>query len=170
MRGVFISQAWRAWRGARGVALLAAAALAVGIGSTTAIYSVVNAVMLKPLPYRDGDRFVALFGAAINDPDALLIPLQAQDAQAYQERTQAFDAFGWFREAGQNLTFAGQPHHVQGVRVTPALVHQLGVDPVLGRWFHDQTGVVISSSLWRRLGSDPAIVGKALTLDGAATS
>ncbi len=141
---VFIFQAWRAWQGARGVALLAAAALAIGIGATTAIYSVVNGVMLKPLPYRDGDRFVAVFGAATNDPEHFS-HLQAGDAQAYQDGTQAFDAFGWFREAGKNLSFAGQPHHIQGVKVTPALVHQLGVDPVLGTWFHDQNGVVISS-------------------------
>jgi len=162
---VFISQAWRAWQGARGVALLAAAALAVGIGSTTAIYSVVNAVMLKPLPYRDGGRFVALFGAAVNDPERFA-SLSAEDARVYQDRTQAFDAFGWFRESNQNLVFAGEPHHVQGVRVTEPLVHQLGVDPVLGRWFTDQGGAMISSLLWSQLGSDPAIVGKPLTLDG----
>src|SRR5688500_5069222 len=160
-------QAWRSWRSARGTALLAATALAVGIGATTAIYSVVNAVMLKPLAYRDGDRFVVVFGATTSDPEHYS-HLLASDAQAYQERTRVFDAFGWFREASKNLTFAGQPHHVQGVRVTPALVHQLGVDPVLGRWFQDETGVVISTSLWRRLGSDPDIVGKPLTLDGAS--
>jgi predicted permease len=163
---VFISQAWRAWQGARGVALLATAALAVGIGSTTAIYSVVNGVMLKPLPYRTGDRFVALFGGEVNDP-VHYSSLSSQDARTYQEATQAFDAFGWFRESNQNLMFAGEPYHVQGVRVTEPLVHQLGVDPVLGRWFTDQTGVMLSSALWRRLGSDPAIVGKPITLDGA---
>ena len=162
---MFISQAWRAWQGARGVALLAAAALAIGIGSTTAIYSVVNGVMLKPLPYREGDRFVALFGAAINDP-VRFASLSAADARTYQDRTQAFDAFGWFRESNQNLMFAGQPHHVQGVRVTEPLVRHLGVDPILGRWFTDETGVMISSPLWRLLGSDPAVVGKPLTLDG----
>lgn len=147
--------------------MLAATALAVGIGATTAIYSVVNAVMLKPLPYRDGDRFVAVFGAATSDPEHYS-HLQGRDAQAYQERTRVFDAFGWFREAGKNLTFAGQPHHIQGVMVTPALAHQLGVDPLLGQWFQDERGVVISTSLWRRLGSDPGIIGKPLTLDGAS--
>jgi putative ABC transport system permease protein len=162
---VFISQAWRAWQGARGVALLAAAALTIGIGATTAIYSVVNAVMLKPLPYRDGGRFVAIFGGAVNDP-VRFTSLSSQDARTYQDRTQAFDAFGWFRESNQNLMFAGEPYHVQGVRVTEPLVHQLGVDPVLGRWFTDQAGVMLSSSLWHRLGSDPAVVGKPLTLDG----
>src|SRR6187431_1356712 len=98
MPRVFISQAWRAWQGAKGVALLAATALAIGIGSTTAIYSVVNGVMLKPLPYRDGGRFVALFGGALNDP-VRLTSLQSEDAQAYRDRTSAFDAFGWFRES-----------------------------------------------------------------------
>ena len=162
---MLVWQAWRSWRNAKAVALLAAAALAAGIGSATAIYTVVNAVMLKPLPYRDGARFVALFGAAFNDPEHYS-SISFKDAQTYQERTTAFDAFGWFRDAGKNLTFAGEPHHVKGVMVTPPLAHQLGVDPVLGQWFRDESGVVISSSLWRRLGADAGIVGKALTLDG----
>jgi predicted permease len=159
------AQAWRSWRSARTVALLAATVLAVGIGSATAIYTVVNAVLLKPLPYDHGDRFVALFAADANDSQnysALLF----EDAQTFEERTRSFDAFGWFREAGKNLTFAGEPHHIQGAAVTSSLVQHLGVEPVLGRWFHDQTGAVISNSLWRRLGGDPGIVGKVLALDG----
>ena len=62
MAAVF-SQALRSWASARAIALLATIAFAVGIGSTTAIYTVVNAVMLTPLPYASGDRFVALYGA-----------------------------------------------------------------------------------------------------------
>lgn len=162
---MLIVQAWRSWRSAKAVALLAAAALAAGIGSATAIYTVVNAVMLKPLPYHDGDRFVALFAADFNNPGHYS-PLLFQDAQKYQQRTQAFDAFGWFREAGKNLTFEGEPHHIQGAAVTLSLVQHLGVEPVLGQWFHDESGAVISSSLWQRLGGDPGIIGKALTLDG----
>ena len=158
-------QAWRSWRNDKAVAFLAAAAFAAGIGSATAIYTVVNAVMLKPLPYRDGDRFVAIFSAATNDPEHYG-SLSFRDAQTYQERTSVFDAFGWFRFAGKNLTFAGEPHHVEGVAVTRLLVRQLGVDPTLGNWFQDETGVVISAPLWRRLGADAGIVGKSLTLDG----
>jgi predicted permease len=162
-------QAWRSWRSAKTVAVFAAVALAVGIGATTSIYTVVHAVMLKPLAYRDGDRFVALFGAATNDPEHYS-DLSYKDARTYQDRTRVFDAFGWFREAGKNLVFAGEPLHVEGAAVTTSLVHQLGVDPAIGRWFQDQDEVVISNSLWRRLGSDPGIVGKALTLDGRTYS
>jgi putative ABC transport system permease protein len=162
---VIVVLAWRAWRSAKGVAVLAVAALAVGIGSATSIYSVVNAVMLKPLPYRDGDRFVALFSGSVTDPERAGT-LQLRHVQALQERTRAFDALGWFREAGKNLMFAGEPHHVQGIAVSIPLAHALGVEPAIGRWFQDEGGVVISTPLWRRLGSETAIVGRPLTLDG----
>jgi putative ABC transport system permease protein len=164
---LIFSHAFRAWRNAKGVAVLAAAALAVGIGSTTAIYTVVSAVMLKPLPYRDGDRFVALFGAAVNDPEHYGSLLRT-DAETYHQQTTSFDAFGWFREAGKNLTFNGTPHHVDGIAMTIALAPELGVQPALGQWFRDERGVVLSSALWRLLGADPGIVGKPLTLDGRA--
>lgn len=162
---MILAHAWRSWQGAKGVALLASAALALGIGSTTAIYSVVNSVMLKPLPYPDGDRYVSVFGAAFNDPERIA-SLSLKDALAYYERTQVFEAFGWFRGAGKNLVFSGTPYHINGVAVTPSLAHNLGVKPVLGRWFEDMDTVVISSALWRRLGADREIIGKPLTLDG----
>ena len=162
---MLVLQVWRCWRNDKAVAFLAAAAFAAGIGAATSIYTVVNAVMLKPLPYRDGERFIAIFSAAVNDPEHYG-SLSFRDAQTYQERTRVFDAFGWFRFAGKNLTFEGEPHHVEGVAVTPRLVRQLGVDPVLGQWFQDETGVVISAPLWRRLGADSGIVGRSLTIDG----
>jgi putative ABC transport system permease protein len=162
---VQLLQAWRTWRGGVGVGLLAAAALAAGIGSATAIYSIVNAVMLKPLPYPDSDRFVAILGGATNDPSHDS-SLTFDDAQAYHDRTQAFDLFGWFRDSGQNVTFEGEPHHVEGVRITAPFVHGLGVNPTLGQWFRSETEVVISNAFWRRLGSDTAIVGKPITMDG----
>ena len=158
------AQAWRSWHSARAVALLATLALAIGIGSATAIYTVVNGVMLKPLGYRAGDRFMSLV-----DSDRIETGRQAalsyRDAEAYQQRTTTFDAFGWFRESGKNLMHGTEPLHVKGVAVTIPLVHQLGVEPAFGRWFDDDSGVVISHALWRRLGADPAIVGQGLTLD-----
>jgi hypothetical protein len=101
---------------------------------------VVNEVMLKPLPYRDGDRFVVLLSSTLNDPEHYG-SLLSKDAETYEQRTRVFDAFGWWRESGQNLTFAGEPHHVQGVAVTTSLVGQLGVNPVFGQWFQDENGV-----------------------------
>ncbi len=159
-----VAQAWRSWRSAKAVALLAATALAVGIGSATAIYTVVDGVMMKPLPYRDGERFVAVFAADTADPQRVG-PFSYRDAEEYERRTAAFDAFGWFRGTGKNLVYGGEPHHVPGIAVTPALVQQLGAEPMLGRWFEDESGVVISNALWRRLGADPHIVGQGLTLD-----
>jgi putative ABC transport system permease protein len=158
-------QAWRAIANGKVATVFAALAFAVGIGSATAIYSVVNAVMLKPLPYSEGERFVALFAGDTRFPDRFS-NLPSDDARTYEERTGAFDAFGWFREAGKNLTFGGEAHHVHGVAVTIPFVQHLGVQPVLGQWFRDLNGVVISTSLWRRLGENPAIIGQALALDG----
>lgn len=162
--GLTFAQAWRAWYGARGIALLATVALAIGIGSTTAIYTVVNGVILKPLGYRAGDRFMRLFESdrVATEREAAL---SYRDAEEYQQRTTTFDAFGWFRESGKNLMHGTEPMHVKGVAVTIPLVHQLGVEPALGRWFDDDTGVVISHALWQRLGADPGIVGQGLTLD-----
>ena len=160
-----LSHAWQSWKSARAVAALAVIAFAVGIGSATAIYTVVNGVMLRPLPYADGQRFVALYGARFSEPrqrSAHAFP----DLQEYQQRTQSFDVFGWFRPASFNMTFAGQPQHVVGAEVTPSLARNLGVNPIVGQWFVDDQGAVISNALWRRLGADPDIVGKPLTLDG----
>jgi predicted permease len=160
-----LTHAWRSWMSARGVAALAVVAFAVGIGSATAIYTVVNGVMLRPLPYAEGHRFVALYGATFSEPrqrSAHAFP----DLQEFQQRTQSFDVFGWFRPGSFNMTFAGQPQHVVGAEVTPSLARNLGVNPIVGQWFDDEQGAVISSALWARLGRDPQIVGKPITLDG----
>jgi predicted permease len=159
------AQALRSWRSAKTVGLLAALALTLGIGAAASIYTIVNAVMLRPLPYKDGSRFVALFESDSYD-SVRFSPLVSTDARKYQELTTSFDAFGWFRDSGKNVMFAGEPDHVRGVMVTRSLVAHLGVEPALGRWFQDASGAVISSTLWRRLGGDPAIVGRPIALDG----
>jgi hypothetical protein len=85
-----LSQAWHSWRSARAVALFAILALAIGIGSTTAIYTVVNSVMLAPLPYANGDRFVALYGATFSEPGQYSAHAWP-DLLEYQRRTTSFD-------------------------------------------------------------------------------
>ncbi len=155
---------WRAWKSAKGVALLAIVAFAIGIGSATAIFTVINGVMLRPLPYPDGDRFVALYSAETTEPGrygSLSVP----DLIEYEKATTSFDAFGWFRLENFNLTVSGDPQYVNGAAVTPSLVGSLGVTPILGQWFTSRDGAVISYALWRRLGADRNFVGTLLRLD-----
>ena len=148
-----VSHAWHSWKSAKAVALFAIVALAVGIGSTTAIYTVVHGVMLAPLPYANGDRFVAVYGARFSEPGQYSAH-SWPDLLEYQRRTSSFDVFGWFRFGFFNLSFQGEPHHVTGAAVTPSLARGLGVSPIIGQWFTDDAGVVISNRLWRRLGAD----------------
>src|SRR5688500_17130955 len=164
MRAI-LTHAWRSWKGAPGVALLAIVAFAVGIGSATAIFTVINGVMLRPLPYPGGERFVTLYGARVDEPGRYMAST-IDDLIEYQQRTTTFDVFGWFRMTDFNLTSPGVPRYVPGAAVTTSLVHNLGVQPALGRWFTDESGAVISNSLWRRLGGNPNITGTPVTLDG----
>ena len=162
-----LTQPWSSWKSAKAVAFLIVLALTVGIGSVAAIYTVINALLLRPIPYENGERFVSVLGASFDDPSGMS-SLTLRDVLEYQQRARSFDIFGWFVFADYNLTAPGQPQHVDGVEVTPALVNGLGVNPRLGRWFRDavEPAVVLSHPLWMRLGSDPGIVGKTITLNG----
>src|SRR5713226_2550281 len=99
----FVLHGWRSWKNAKAVALLAATALAIGIGSATAIYTVVEAVLLKPLPWPHGERFVSLFGAHVSDP-AHFASSSWPDVLDYQQRTRSFDAFGVYQPREFSLT------------------------------------------------------------------
>jgi putative ABC transport system permease protein len=158
------SQAWASWKTTPGVALLAVVAFAVGIGSATAIFTVVNGVMLQPLPYPSSERFVTLYGTRTTEPGTFLYN-SVPDLLDYQQQTTSFDVFGWFRTDRFKLTVQGEEQFIQGAEVTPDLARQLG-SPVLGQWFADDMSAVISSSLWRRLGGGRDIIGTAITLDG----
>ena len=160
---VILAHIWRSWKGAKGIALLAIAAFTVGIGAATAIFTVINGVMLQPLPYPEGDRFVALYGARVNEPGRYSSS-SVTDLIEYRDRMTSLDVFGWFRLGNFNLTAPGEPQYLAGASITPSLARNLG-PPRLGQWFTDERGAVISTSLWMRLGSDPGIVGKPITLD-----
>jgi len=163
MRSALV-QAWRAWSSARAVAALAIVAFAVGIGAATAIFSVVNGVLLKPLPYATPERFVAIYSASFSQPEqygAHRFP----DLIEYKERLQSFDVFGWFRPASFTVMIEDEPHRVDGAAVTPALAQGLRVAPMIGQWFNDENSAVISSALWRRMGSPADVVGQLIRLD-----
>ncbi len=161
-------QALQSWKGAKGTAVLIVVALMVGIGSATAIYAVINTLLLTPVPYEHGDRFVSVLGATFNDPERMS-SLNAPDVHEFQARARSFDAFGWMRYGNYNLTAPGPPMYLNAVVVTPELANHLGVAPRMGRWFPEgspELTAVLSDSLWRHLGGDPAILNKTITLNG----
>ncbi len=115
-----LADAWRSWKRAKGVALLAIVAFAVGIGGTTALFTVVTAVIFRPLPYPDGDRYVSLYGARVSEPGQYMASSVA-DLTEYEQRTSSVDLFGWFRLGSYKLTATGDPQYVRGAEVTPSL-------------------------------------------------
>ena len=147
--------------------------VALGIGANTAIFSVVNAVMLRPMPFADPDRLIWV--AERNDK--LRLPTFATSVPNYvswKEQAGAFEQLGAFGYASFNLTGRGDPEQFTGGTISPTLLPLLGIHPVLGRAFRDDEDrpgaakvAMISEGLWkRRFGSDPALVGRNLTLNG----
>jgi putative ABC transport system permease protein len=147
--------------------------VALGIGANTAIFSVVNAVMLRPLPYEQPNRL--LWIAEKNDK--LNLPTFATSVLnylAWKEQSHSFESMAAFSFATFNLTGAGDPEQFTGGTVTPSLFPLLGIKPVAGRSFaegEDRPGsprtVMIGEGLWkRRFGGDPSLVGRHITLNG----
>jgi predicted permease len=167
MLGLF-GQAVRSWKTARPVALLAAAGLAIGIGSATGIFSVVEAVLLKPLPYANADRYLMVRAEWRRQPGFWTVFSYA-DYRDYAARNRTLETFGVYQSYAFNVTFHHQASHVPGAQISPALLPMLGIKPIRGQWFgeKDQDVVLISEALWRRMGSDPSIVGNAMTVNGS---
>src|SRR5579884_2026477 len=170
----FILHGWRSWKNARGLAVLAIAALAAGIGSATAIFTVVEAVLLKPIPWLNGDRYISLFSAQLHNTTRFEWSSTSwPDLLDFQQRTHSFDNFGIYSLREFSLTSPGEPQHLTAVEVTPGFLATLGIRPFMGRWFGQAAAeqgnahlAVISYSLWQRLGADSAIVGRSLVMDG----
>jgi predicted permease len=164
---------WRLLRRTPGFTVSAVLALALGIGATTAIFSVLDRVVLRPLPYPDPDRLTMVWEA--NDGKGLsherISPVNFVD---YRGLSQVFDdaAAWWYPQL--TLTETGHdPQRVSAIETTPNFFSVLGVQPMLGAGFpqspaYARDGIaVISHRLWReRFGGDPSIVGKAIALNG----
>ena len=156
-----------------GFTIVAVIALALGIGANTAIFSVVNTVLLRPLPYKDPERLVMVWEDATRHGYPRDTPAAANFVD-WRDQNQVFDAMSAIADTSFNLTGSGEPERLEGRRVSASLFPLLGVEPQLGRVFtaaEDQPGaqrvVLLSYALWqRRFGGDPGIVGKALTLNG----
>jgi predicted permease len=155
-----------------GFTLIAVLTLALGIGANTAIFSVVNAVLLRPLAYPNADRLVLVWQNFL--PLGLnQVPVSAPEFLDYQEQNQVFERIAAYRSAGFTLTTGAEPKQLIGVRVTASLFPLLGVSAALGRTFlaaEDGAAgarvVVLSHGLWhRRWAADPTLVGKTITLN-----
>ena len=156
-----------------GFTTVAALALMLGIGANSAIFSVVNSVVLKPLPYEAADQLIFLSerssqleGMSISYPNFT----------DWREQNQVFEKIGVYRRQSYNLTGTGNPERLNGGQLSADLFAALRVRPALGRLFtneEDQPGatpvVVLSDGLWqRRFGGEKQIIGQTITLDGRA--
>jgi predicted permease len=164
----------RLWRD-RAVTIVALAVLALGIGANTALFTVVNAVLLKPLPYPAAGRLVAvsLTDAAVHTIYSSF-PVNAVHVRTWADRCGSCEAVAAIDSMTTTLTGAGESELLDAARVTAPFFSVLGISPSPGRAFsaaEDRPGAdsvaVISHALWtRKFGADPSIVGRAVTLDG----
>jgi putative ABC transport system permease protein len=156
-----------------GFALASILALVLGIGANTAIFSLANSVLLRPLPYKDPSRLVMLWQ---QPPSGGENSLSAADFQDWRDRSLSFEHLAAFTGVGFNLTGGDRPEKIGGLRVTNAFFSTLRVLPVLGRAFSpedEQPGagltVILSDGLWkRRFGGDPQVVGKTIGINHEA--
>jgi predicted permease len=147
--------------------------LAVGVGANTAVFSVLEGVLLKPLPYSHPESLVGVWHTApgFNIP---LLPASAAMYFIYRDQGRAFQDIGLYSPGSANITGVAEPEHVWTLRVTDGTLPMLGIPPMLGRWFSradDSPGspdtVLLTYGFWRRkFGGDPSIVGRTIRVDG----
>ena len=155
----------------RGFTMVAVLTLALGIGANSAIFGIVNAVLLRPLPYQDPDRVVLMWSHWTNWSKTWVSQGELVD---YQEQARSLEHVAAFSPASYNLTGGGDPLRVRAAQVQPAIFAALGAKPIAGRLFTDDEDrpgqdhvVMLTEGLWRsQFGSDPSIVGRAIQLDG----
>jgi putative ABC transport system permease protein len=167
--------ALRSLRRTPGFTITATLTLAIGIGANTAIFSMMDHVMLRPLAYQDPDRLYVIHE---NVPRfahiSPTLPVSANHFLEWQRHTNAFEEMALIGRTSLNLTGAGEPEQLQGARASAALFPMLGIRPQLGRVFlteEDAIGrdrvVILDDALWRRrFGADAGIVGRTIALSG----
>ncbi|HKG48712.1 MAG TPA: ABC transporter permease [Pyrinomonadaceae bacterium] len=159
-----------------GFTAVAVITLALGIGANTAIFSLVNGILLRPLPFREPDRLVRMVQASAKLGLSSWGVSQA-DFAAYREQNRSFESIAIYNTTATNLTGAGEPERLPMATVTADFFKVFGVNPLLGRTFvegEDAKGknqvCVISHAFWqRRFGGDPNVVGKTLSLNNTPT-
>jgi putative ABC transport system permease protein len=162
----------RSLRRSPGLAAIAILTLAIGIGANTAIFSVVNAVLLRPLPYLDADRLVLVEHPDLGGSPPWLI-------SAWHARVHSLDGFAEFTGPQPvTVSIRDEPMQAQAAEVTPSFFPLLGVSPAIGSLLSEANagpdlpgGALLSHSFWvRRFGGNPAVLGQTITLTGVAGS
>jgi putative ABC transport system permease protein len=164
--------AMRSYRKTPGFTIVALVTLALGIGANSAIFTVVNAVVLRPLPFPEPDRLVRVT-ADVPGLGATDIGMSAPELFDYRDRAELFESIAGLYPVNANLTQVDQPERVEVLLVSPSYFSVLGVRPALGRLFgaeDDHPGIaevaVISDALWtRRFGGAPDVLGRTLRID-----
>ncbi|HYO98618.1 MAG TPA: ABC transporter permease, partial [Pyrinomonadaceae bacterium] len=158
----------------RGFTAIAVLTLALGIGANSAIFSVINAVLLRPLPFEQADRLVRLGGTDLRKPTDVPTTFSPADFYDWRARNTVFEEVAAVDGSSPILTGAGEPERIQAARVSANFFSILRARPAAGRTFlaeEEKRGshyvVMLSHALWqRRFGSDPSIVGKQIELTG----
>jgi putative ABC transport system permease protein len=160
-----------------GLTALVLFALALGIGLNTSIFSVVHAVLLRSLPYREPERIVRVWESRprMGLDSAEIAAFSMDHFRAWRDGNDVFSAMAVYQDQSFNLTGGAEPVRIEGQRVSSVLFSLLGVEPLLGRVFTEEEEgagsdrvVLLSHGLWRRaFGGDEGIVGRTLHLDGS---
>jgi predicted permease len=166
-----VRYAARTLRKSPGFTAVAVLTLALGIGVNTALFSVVNGVLLNPLPYPQANQLVGLWWDRMPGQHSSVTYLNFLD---WQKQNTVFSSVGAFMQDNMIITGAGEPERVDGARISANFFDLLGVKPSLGRSFRaeeDQVGAgpvaLISDGLWKsKFGSSPDVLGKSITADG----
>jgi predicted permease len=147
--------------------------IAIGIGANAAIFSIVNGILLKPLPYPESDRLVAVreISPVLDLKDLQLAPA---DYFTFREENKTFERFGIWNSSRVSITGLGAPEQVQAIDVTVDTLPALGIHPTLGRWFSQKDDapeaartVILSYGYWqRKFGGAPSAIGRGIHIDG----
>jgi putative ABC transport system permease protein len=154
-----------------GFTFVAVATLAIGIGAVTAVFSLAEQVLLRPLPYADPERLVILFDV---QPSLDRAPMSYPEMLDWRGQDRLFSAVGSYFGVRLNLTGEGDPERVMAARVSSSLLPTLGLSPALGRGLRPEEEVsggpkvaLVTDGAWRRrFAADPGVLGRTVTLDG----
>ena len=170
-----LTYAFRGLRRAPGFTAIAVITLALGLGATTAVFSVVHAVMLKPLPYPQAGDLVSLehTGTGLTFPNGRVPEISATLFLTYRDGNRSFQQLGLWSTGTASVTGSGEPAEVRTLNVSDGTLQTLAVPPAIGRWFsRDETSpgsgetVILTFGYWqRRYGGNPSVTGRTLTLN-----